>query len=77
MSGFPSRLDLRKWMKACNKSIQGMYFPKSASMWVLLAVLVAALTMLLFVYFQGGLETAFPPPEPSGWMPGTVGTIAG
>ncbi len=51
---------------------RGMDFPKSASIWILLAVLVAALTMLLFVYFQGGLEHAFPAPQPSGWMQGTM-----
>jgi hypothetical protein len=53
--------------------VKGMDFPKSASMWVLLAVLVAALAMVLFVYFQGGLEHAFPAPERSGWMQGTMG----
>ncbi len=37
-------------------------------MWLLLAVLMAALAMLVIVYIQGGVETAYPPPQPGSWI---------
>lgn len=52
---------------------QSMEFPKSVSLWILLAVMMAALAMLVLLYFQGGTSHAFPPPEPAGWLHGGGG----
>jgi hypothetical protein len=45
-----------------------MVFSKSTSMWVVLAAVLATLTMLLVAYFLGGFETTYPPPTSSGWL---------
>jgi len=52
-----------------------MVFSKSASMWILLAVCLAVLTMLLLAYFLGGFEHAYPKPVRSGWVQ-SIGTAA-